>query len=1059
MPLNYFQEFKVILIWAPGNGGDSQISVRYEPEEGEHVMGGPTRLSLGSFGALTALGAVMSTDVNVGESMPIIIGAGRDLANLLLPEPIRTQFRKVWRKGPVRLRLVYPDPKITDPDEKFVQTTKLLEIPWEHVYLSQFLKDDKEDNPEYLLGLRNDISIVHTLKQPMDPEASLAVDQLRVTMQYLSRLGSEENLTEDNQLFKDFVEELGRLSIVLDCVNLKDNQPFHINQNPAVNIPTLPPQAQAETEDVLLALQHDNLVHLVSHGDPSAIWLGDQPLQSEEVRLKLKLSLFGEIQQQLKAKVALILSCGSGDGDGSVVAALHRTPVQMVIGTTNNIPVEAARHFSNGFYKTMAVRPSDELEKAVSAGRRSVFTPDGDKWYTNFGRFRLFLNSPKSILIPEKQLYGSDEMIKSFDNYIRDALDDIKNYESVSISKEDYQKTLEDYQKRLNEWVLEGATRWYFVSSRPGSGKSVQIAWFVNQYMQGLPVLRANANDGQNDEIDPLIENLRKNPNPKLIYHFCRNDQPKTGDPLTFVQYSLIPQLIQYFGERYYKWCSSDKFPLLTDNAKDALIDFVYTPLSKARDRGFEPPVIVIDGLDFMPPGRGFDSSILGLLHDHRDKLDTVARFIVTADTVEDNDERAKQILNTIKELTYQVTPLDIAPPELPADMTEETNLEKLFTNLDIKISLNPFRSKSQIITTINDPKKPRALTPLFERMVKRFKDFFNYNSLTDIDSLVQKLVSSQGLDHLYQYAFSIAREYYQKDVVGRENLAQQFLDVVALAYEPLSFCDVAALINASDDEMIGLLKVFWRFLTVPEESDLIKFYRQEGNSLRFFHHSLRNYVQREMRQQNRDAAIHNLFVETLLPPEVLQPNGDNQAKPDWANLCGTKWQKRCAANNCTNNNAEQQFSLIPSYVRRYLGYHAYERYRRSNGSDQQNRQERAKEFLKLIGEPGFRTVRLAEMGRDAVVQDIKNGLRVIYTGWALPLNNEENNLVVKAVDRILAANEFDLQMLEQKLRNQNGAKTSSQSTQSPGQQAPDDLVGVPALFKFLDLDPKLWKG
>jgi hypothetical protein len=198
----------------------------------------------------------------------------------------------------------------------------------------------------------------------------------------------------------------------------------------------------------------------------------------------------------------------------------------------------------------------------------------------------------------------------------------------------------------------------------------------VNEYVQGLPVLRAN--DGPHNKIERLINTLGQNTKPKLIYHFCLAGQPETGNPLAFVRHSLVPQLAQYFNEEairkkfgpeqlqdfgkdYYAWCRQGKFPLLVGNADDSLRYFVLEPLRKFKeicetlpDKDYEPPVIVIDGIDFIPSGHSSDNSILGLLLRYRDELDDVARFLVTADAAEEYATSKERLVSQdIHRLTY----------------------------------------------------------------------------------------------------------------------------------------------------------------------------------------------------------------------------------------------------------------------------------------------------------------------------------------------------------------------------------------------------------------------
>jgi hypothetical protein len=71
-------------------------------------------------------------------------------------------------------------------------------------------------------------------------------------------------------------------------------------------------------------------------------------------------------------------------------------------------------------------------------------------------------------------------------------------------------------------------------------------------------------------------------------------------------------------------------------------------------DKDYEPPVIVIDGIDFIPSGHSPDNSILGLLLRYRDELDDVARFLVTTDAAEEYTTLKEGLVSEdIHRLTY----------------------------------------------------------------------------------------------------------------------------------------------------------------------------------------------------------------------------------------------------------------------------------------------------------------------------------------------------------------------------------------------------------------------
>jgi len=944
-----YQEFKLSLTWEEVTRQTYQVSVNYHPSDNEMIPGGPTTYSLGSaFGAINELSNLMSSDVNRSEKMAQLIEGGRQVANLLLPKgEIRDEFRTVWKDHAIRLRLIYPD--------DLVQLPRLLEIPWEHIYLPKDEDDDgAEGDPEYLLGLREDISIVHSLAQLAPSSEPHFIEQLKVKMEYLSWLGPGANHADDKDLFQDFIEELARLEAVVNCRNIHDLKPFHINieKDP----PSMPRSVQAEREDVMLALQNDDLVHLVSHGDPGAIWLKDDQLHE----LELSLNLFEFIQEQLAAKVVILLSCNSGDGAGSIAAALHRAGVAMVIGTTRRIPVPAARSFVDGFYKAIAARPSAGLEKATIQGRRSMFKQDRVTkwWYAGFGLPRLFLNSPDSFLIREQALFDPGQMIKHIDNYrgslISDAAIQGANAEAI---------------QQMKNWVQQNegapARRWYLVAGESGSGKSTQIALLLN-------------------ELESEASSL------KLTYHFCLDRPLETGDPnkvfetsdpLAFVRDSLVPQLAKHFGqEKYYGWCPPGQFPLLTGNADDALINFVYLPLREAQKENEKVlPVIIIDGIDLIPFRDERQNSILGLLLRHRDKLDDVARFLITADSI---DETAPEEATLIMEDIYNLTFHQNEPPDL-------------------------------II------RQPDNALILFDQMVKE-----QFKSL-DIPQMLEDK-SGRGLYKLFEAAREAAQGKYnlteeQKVMVNR------LLDVTALAYEPLHIYDVAAIIGlqANSDEMKELLQAVQPFF---KNIDVYQ------HKLILYHNRLKSYLLHDIGLWERRSAalIHELFVAAFRPS-----GGDWSKIADWSTLAGTKWQ---------NLSFSSSAASMSSYVKRYLSYHAYQSYYHTLWRYPDARQRRAEDFLNLICDPGFRTVRLIEAGQKASVQDLWNGLRIIYTEYIHNLPPQANNDKARlALDRLLAANEpgsfrrKQLIELERKLR--------------------DGKAAAPDLSEFLGLDPNLVKA
>ena len=318
---------------------------------------------------------------------------------------------------------------------------------------------------------------------------------------------------------------------------------------------------------------------------------------------------------------------------------------------------------------------------------------------------------------------------------------------------------------------------------------------------------------------------------------------------------------------------------------------------------------------------------------------------------------------------------------------------------------------------------------PLFEQMLNRFGSIIQGDVPDEIKSPqleADEWTSPFGLEKLYDYVLEIVR-YPRNGLNWWSEKVRQFLDVVAVSSAPLSSHDVAAIIDLDEGQHDLLLKTLDPFFAD----------RNEDPGIRFFHHSLKKHILRDMFEHNRDTTTHQLFVEAFRP-NSLEWYDENV---DWLELTGTNWHSYIKSGGSTLNNNDlpkPTTSVVPNYARRYLVYHSYECYRGTQWSDQRVRSSRADDFLKLVCAPNFRKIRLDEVGRDAVVQDIRNALRVVYAEF---LYKSKDGRFVENIDQILAANEFDIQSLEQQL--QSG-------------QFLDHEKRVAELLKFLNLNPKL---
>jgi hypothetical protein len=231
-----------------------------------------------------------------------------------------------------------------------------------------------------------------------------------------------------------------------------------------------------------------------------------------------------------------------------------------------------------------------------------------------------------------------------------------------------------------------------------------------------------------------------------------------------------------------------------------------------------------------------------------------------------------------------------------------------------------------------------------------------------------------------------------------REEKVDNLLNVVALAYEPLYPCDVAAIIGLKLDseEMKKLCAVL-----APFFAD-----RSEHDKLILYHDKLEMYLQEKENKNNQSrATTHALFVG------AFRPKGGDWIGANWSDLLNTRWKDwypRWSPDPVDSNDPDKFAppTVAPRYARRYLVHHTYELYQATDWSDPK-RQQRANDFLNLVCNPGYRTVRLVEVGQEATVQDLWNGLRVIYTEYIHNLSPEKNNEKARgAFERLMAAHE-----------------------------------------------------
>jgi hypothetical protein len=365
-----------------------------------------------------------------------------------------------------------------------------------------------------------------------------------------------------------------------------------------------------------------------------------------------------------------------------------------------------------------------------------------------------------------------------------------------------------------------------------------------------------------------------------------------------------------------------------------------------------------------MPSGQHPDNSILHLLLRYRDELDDVARFLITADSVvedgqpkkEDSleedekkqaEEEAKQVAREINSVLKDVFRLTYHQKDASPDLTIGQHAS-------------------------GEPNKPLIL---FQEMKENFnKAFKNFPEIQDDE-----------WNDLFRVAIEAAKNDY-KGLNYAEEKVNRLLDVVALTCEPLRADDVAATLKLKNDseEMQNLLNILRPFFKGNPHTD----------TLILYHTRLKKYILYDMDLWHRRTAAltHELFVEAFLPQE-----GDWKKINNWTELSETNWERLSSPHPA---------EPMSRYVKRYLVHHAYQSYITTPWRCPKARWRRAKNFLNLVCDPGYRTVRLAEVGQEAAVEDLWNGLRVIYTEYIHGLSAENNEKAMIAFNRLMAAKE-----------------------------------------------------
>ena len=666
--------------------------------------------------------------------------------------------------------------------------------------------------------------------------------------------------------------------------------------------------------------------------------------QGGELTADELLTTFLVFQNEINAKLAILIGCNSGDGGRSVAAALHRANVPLVISFTASIKPEDARIFVNYFYRAFGAQPHRGLEQAMAQARLGMLQQSDDALLW-FGGFGL----PRLFMNVPNSVIIPESLLFASSEMVEVFDSYINNipdpFNAVRINKD---------LDKIVSWVESPDAPDFYIIGRDGAGKSTLIA----------QAIRRIRNEQQNQVV---------------IVHFGGQDSTllpgHSADPLAFIRYSIAPQLDKSFAN-YRQLVPNGSFPLLVGNKLQALRDFVLKPLNEIVTPETRP-LIVIDDIDIFRQGHGYSNSILKLINDYWGDLVNIAKWLIAANVSNPHAER--KLADLLGEPDLSVLP-ELERVELVRSRFD-TEVDDKIINLD---------------SGVDDHYRP---VPLVYDLANRFAKYLEFEQPLSIELAA----SSQGVTLLYQKAIESLEKLPDEQASPLVGL----LEVIAISYEDLFPCDVAALVGADNIHIEQLTP----FLADRENGEVNK-------PLQLFHDSLKNYLVHYFDQQGRQAAIHERFVEAVLPETGWA------AITNWVSLTGTHWGESCLLQENKPSSKrvrrESVSTVAPNYVRRYLALHTYKAFNTTPVDMDENRRNRGEIFLALVCDPAFRTVRLVDGGRAAALEDMRNALRVTYSlrGGNYGYDSETG---IAALDRLFATNdplaEIRLLALEERIR------------------------------------------
>ncbi len=369
-----YTEFPLALDSYNPETGAYQVSLQYSKEFGKL---GPVALQLNRpeiEGPLADLDAVQELFKEDQSKF------GRQLADRLLPEPIRAKFiEAVQKAGPnqgVRLRLLIRD-------------QELLNIPWEYAYLPTAPGDEDR---RHFLALNPKVSVVRHPADDVPPQDLELKDASKVRM--VAAMANPDapgldklDLDLEREAIVTALQDFSVEGVSLEWEPLLENTSYDDLVKRLVHKPEL-----FHFSGHGIYLEEDDFGSLVLVEDKSANTAAYLPAQ--ELAALLQIS---------DVRLALLGACESSRVEGrtpwtGVAQAAVAAGVPAVVAMQYEVLNSANTLFSRGFYKALAAGLT--VDEAVYYGRLAILSASGED-EMQWGVPTLYLQAWDGVLFPQ----------------------------------------------------------------------------------------------------------------------------------------------------------------------------------------------------------------------------------------------------------------------------------------------------------------------------------------------------------------------------------------------------------------------------------------------------------------------------------------------------------------------------------------------------------------------------------------------------------------------------------------------------------------------------------